>query len=114
MKKILLIVLIVFLVVGCDSSEKLNNELEKKLMNQAKEIFETDAWTKGGINVGTYTLTLRDLKEDMKLDISEYKNSNTDEACDIDKSKIDFIVSEQTEPDKTNYELKVTIVCGEE
>lgn len=115
MKKIILIIFIALLIVGCD---KLNNkqmkELEEKLMIQAKEIFETELWTNGGIKVATYTLTLRDLKEKMKKDISEFKNPNTNEVCNIDKSKIDFIVLEQVEPDKTNYKLKVTVVCEEE
>ncbi len=114
MKKIILIVFIALLVIGCNKlSEKQIKELESKLMEQAEEIFITDLWTNGGIKTGTYTLTLRDLKEKMKLDISEFKNPNTKEYCDIDKSKIEFVVSEQKEPDKTNYQLKVAVICEE-
>lgn len=115
MKKIILIIFIALLVVGCDKlSEKQIKELKDKLMIQAKEIFETDLWINGGIKEATYTLTLRDLKEKMKLDISEFKNPNTNEFCNIDKSKIDFKVLKQLEPDKTNYKLEVTVVCDEE
>lgn len=115
MKKVILIVFMALLVVGCGKlTEAQIKDLEDKLMVQAKDIFETDVWTKGGIKEGTYTLTLRDLKEKMDIDISEFKNPKTNESCNIDKTKIDFIVLKQDKPDKTNYKLEVTVVCEEE
>lgn len=112
MEIIFIILLLTLFITGCESrSEKKLNQLKSDLQKEAEKIFLTDAWTKGGIKEGTYTLTLSDLKKNLNVDISKYKNPETNSVCDDTESKIDFIVSRQTEPDKTNYKLKVTLVC---
>ncbi len=113
MKKIFILLVLIFSLFGC--GKKLTEEQEKKLnnmlMQEAKEIFEVDEWINGGIKEGTYTVTLRDIKEKMNKDISKYVNPNTDEMCDLDKTKIDFIVSKQKKENLTDYNIEITIAC---
>ena len=113
-KKVVSIFLIMlFILSGCTNKvvEDKMETLKKDLNEKAKEIFGTDEWTKGGVKEGTYTVTLRDIKEKMNKDVSEYKNPDTNKECDLDKTKIDFIVSTQKEEGKTNYKIKITLVC---
>lgn len=113
MKKIFIFFIVLFTLVGCGNklTEDDKTNLNNMLIKEAKQIFEVDAWINGGIKEGTYTLTLKDLKEKMNKDISKYINPHTEEMCDIEKSKIDFIVKKQKEENKTNYEINVTLVC---
>jgi hypothetical protein len=117
MKKILILFTTILLVCCCNSNKKIEKEkieeLNSKLMQYAKEIFETEAWTKGGIKEGTYTVTLKDLKEKILVDVSDFKNPITNKLCDMNKTKIDFIVSRQLEPEKTNYKIETTVDCGQ-
>lgn len=114
MKKLVSIFLImIFILSGCTDKVKEDKMelLKKDLNDKAKEIFGTKEWTKGGIKEGVYTVTLRDIKEKMNKDISAYINPDTKKACDLDKTKIDFIVSKQKEEGKTNYKIKLTLIC---
>lgn len=112
MEIIFIILLLTLFITGCKSrSEKEFKKLKSNLRNEAEKIFLNSEWTKGGVLEGTYTVTLNDLNKELKVDISDYKNPETGEKCDDTKSKIDFVVNRQTEPDKTNYKLNVTLVC---
>ena len=118
MKKILLILLLAtVLLTGCKNKpldkedlEKENEiKLEAKLKEFANNIFD-DKWTKGGIKTGIYTVTLKDINENMKYDTSMFKNTKG-KSCNDEKTKIEFIVETQIIPDKTNYEIKYTLSC---
>lgn len=114
LKIVNILILSLILLMGCTNKskyEKEYKEMKSNLTEEAKKIFLTDEWIKGRVKEDTYTLTLKDLKQNLNLDISKYKNPETKKECDDEKSKIDFIVSRQTEPDKTNYTLNVTLVC---
>lgn len=118
MKKILLILILgIVLLTGCKNKPLDNKDLEKenevkletKLKEFANNIFD-DKWTKGGIKVGTYTVTLKDITEKMKYDTSMFKNTKG-KNCNDEETKIEFVVETQIVPDKTNYEIKYMLSC---
>jgi formyltetrahydrofolate synthetase len=114
-KMIITIILMITLIVGCTKNEtKEENEIDKlrnMLTKVAEKTFLTDEWTKGGIREDIYTITLIELAQHNQLKLVDYKNSKTGNLCDEQMSNIQFIVNKQTEPDKTNYELKVNLIC---
>ena len=115
MKKAL-IILMILLLVGCNSKTetkpvKSHEEiLKEQLMTYAKEIFERDEWLKGGIREDTYTITLRDLQDHLYKDITQFVNEE-EKQCDLDQTKIEFIVEKLTEEGKTNYKYNIVLVC---
>lgn len=114
MKKIFSVILVLILIVGCKNNninkeEDLNKKLTDKLKEYSYNIFD-DTWTKGGVKEGTYTITLKDLKDNLNYDISMFKNSK-DKECNYEETKIEFIVKTQIVPNETNYETKYYVVC---
>lgn len=114
MKKILSIIIVLVLIVGCKNNNvnkdnELNETLTDKLKEYSYNIFD-DEWTKGGIKEDTYTITLKDLKENLNYDVSMFKNSEGKD-CNYEETKIEFIVKTQIVPDATNYETKYYVVC---
>lgn len=111
-KKIGLLLISFLLIVGCTKTkDKLtnNDELYAYLEQYGNKVFN-DAWVNGGIREGTYTVTLKDMEDNLNYDVSIFKNTKG-ESCDKEKTKVEFIVNEQIEPNKTNYEFKYYLFC---
>jgi hypothetical protein len=114
LKMMITILLMFVLITGCTKKAKEDelSILKENLNKVAEKVFITDKWTKGGIKEDTYTLTLKELSEHNQLKLEDYKNPKTGNLCDSEKSNIKFIVGKETEPNKTNYELKINLVCN--
>ena len=107
MKKIIILgVSILFLTAGCVSAKQAKS-LKATLKNYGEAIYGSNGWENGGIKTGTYTTTLRQLGEDYGYDISEFKK----EKCNLDKTKIEYVVKTQKKALKTNGEIKVILDC---
>lgn len=134
MKKGLLISLVcILLITGCN--EKTNNsgdkdknitpvvkkltqeeinlkydEMKSKLIEYGKLIYENDTWTKGNVQVMTYHMSLKEMQDINKYDISMFINPETGKQCDLEKTKIEFVVKSSTST-KTEYSFNPVVVC---
>ena len=134
MKKGLLISLVcILLITGCN--EKTNNngdkdknktpvvkkltqeeinlkydEMKSKLIEYGKLIYENDTWTKGNVQVMTYHMSLKEMQDINKYDISMFINPETGKQCDLEETKIEFVVKSSTST-KTEYSFNPVVVC---
>lgn len=127
MKKIILMLLIAMMLVGCSQKcpecssceEQINNykieqkekELKDKLIEYGKLVYENDNWLKSGIDAGTYLMTLNELSERNNYDISMFVNPITGAACDKEKTRIEFILKEKADGNP-KYEFNPVLDCG--
>ena len=112
MKKIILLITIVLLTFGCgknDNVKEERNEVVKTLESYAEEIFNTEAWMSGGIKEGTYSVNVKDMKEKMGYDVTMFENAE----CDLENTKVEFVVTKQTHNEKTNYSFNYIYDCKE-
>lgn len=126
MKKTLLIILILLFATGCGKCEtcedcnKVLEEykittskevLENKLIEYGKLVYENDTWLKGGIEPRTYFMTLKELNERNGYDISMFVNPISKEVCNLENTRIEFIVEEKTQGE-TKYKFNAKLDCG--
>ena len=112
--KVLMIVCIVIalsIVVGVilkfPTQNRTEERLKTKLLDTAKELFETDKWTKGGITPDTYVATLDDLKNKLGKDISLFEKYD----CDKKNTRVEFVVMKQQKANQTNYKYNIILDC---
>jgi hypothetical protein len=128
MKKIVLIVFLIF-VVGCEytnpkdntneNNSDINNvclteeELDFALFNYAVEIYTSKSYNQSQYSVskGGYVISLKDLKEMYKKDISMFCNINTQAQCDVDKSEIFIDKENKYNNDYIEYPIIVSLEC---
>ena len=119
MKKALTILICIFLLVGCGKDKEKQKQgetehtinLENKLIEYGKIIYEKDYWLKGGIEPGNYYTTLSRMNETYGLDISMFTNEKTKSPCDTEKTRIEFIVTSKKDDKKTVYKFKPVLSC---
>ncbi len=120
MKKALIVLVFILMLCGCQDKKEENNnndvdvkyeEMKDKLIEYGKLIYENDQWLKGGIEPGTYYMNLRDMSERNNYDISMFINPLSNEKCDVDETRIEFIVKDTTTDEKTDYEFNPVLVC---
>ena len=119
MRKILLVCLCL-LLVGCQDNEpfdidKINlkyKEMEDKLVEYGKLVFENDQWLNENSQVLNTFMNLRDLFEENGYDISMFINPETNEQCDLDASMIEFIISDVSNVNDIKYEFNPVLVCS--
>lgn len=125
-KKMLLCLCMMCLLTGClkkdekveetpiDESVKLisekKEELTNKLLEYGKMIYDNDYWLNGNIEPMVYYMTLSEMEERNKYDISMFYNPVTNKKCDKENTRIEFIVKEKTE-NKTKYEYNPVLDC---
>jgi uncharacterized protein YcfL len=100
MKKVLLIIVLIFLVVGC--SKHTQSGIEKKFEKVAVQYYEKELKGKV-VGIDEYTITLKALKI-KNYDVSGIVNAETNKECDETSSVI------ITVKDKS-YETKVNLIC---
>lgn len=100
MKKVLLVLALLFLVAGCSKNSQ--SVVEKKFEKLAESYYEKELKGKV-VGIDEYTVTLKALK-DKGYDVSEIVNSETKKECDETSSVI------ITEKDKS-YTTKVNLIC---
>ena len=126
MKKVLLILITILLLTGCSSKNETTEEIittkpvvdkkeklteaENILLNYGKLIYENDTWTKGNVQVMTYHMSLKEMQDINKYDISMFINPETGKQCDLEKTKIEFVVKSSTST-KTEYSFNPVVVC---
>lgn len=127
MKKIILALLLIVLTgcsndcPECEVCEPCNNdeeilsakaeELKNKLLEYGKLIYENDNWLNGNIEAGTYFMTLSEMSERNGYDISMFVNPITNETCDLENTRIEFIVESSTDTE-TQYSYNTVLDCG--
>ena len=126
MKKLLLIVIILLITAGCGKCEECEDcqkvleeykiaiskeTLENKLIEYGKLVYENDTWLKGGIEPRIYFMTLKELNERNGYDISMFVNPTSKEMCDLENTRIEFIVEEKTQGE-TIYKFNAKLDCG--
>lgn len=126
MKKLLVLFVCLFLLVGCKNDQTgkepgnggsggntttAKQLLEQKLIDYGKKIYESDTWTKGGIEPLTYYTTLEEMKTVFGFDISMFVNETTQKPCDADKTRIEFVVTSEKKAAQTTYTLKPVLYC---
>lgn len=108
---IVCILVVVGIVIGVifkyPSVDRTEERLKEKLKFTAKEVFETEAWMKGGVNPDTYVATLDDLKNKLGKDITMFEKYK----CDMNNTKVELIVLKQEESKETNYKYNIVLDC---
>lgn len=121
MKKYFVLIVIVLLMCGCGKNESSVKEVDyssdieamrNKLIEYGKLIYENDVWIKGNVEPGVYFMTLTDMSEHNGYDISMFVNPKTKEVCDPILTRIEFIVSDKTTTEKTDYEFHPVLSCN--
>jgi len=121
MKKYFIIFLLLFLLSGCDKKEqKIQEEndnkyeqMQEKLIEYGKLVYENDQWLNQDVDTITSVMTLKDLYERNHYDISMFVNPVTGEQCDLEKTKIVFILSGKKSDGTQNYKFEPYVDCGE-
>ncbi len=123
MKKILLILITVLLITSCSTKKETTEEIittkrvvnkeeklteaENILLNYGKLIYETEEWQNINLEIKTYETSLREMNEVNGFDISAF---NDYIKCDIDTTKIQYIV-EGKEEEKLITRLNPVLDC---
>ena len=115
MKKIGILLITLLLVCGCGKKndkgveepktidfEAKREELNNKLLEYGKLVYENDTWIYGDIEKGVYFMTLKEMSERNKYDISMFVNPETNKACDVEMTKIEFYIDGR-EGNKNTY-----------
>ena len=58
----------------------------------------------------TYHMSLKEMQDINKYDISMFINPETGKQCDLEKTKIEFVVKSSTST-KTEYSFNPVVVC---
>ena len=123
MKKILSICLCILLLVGCGKKEEkpspapqkpVDNTaiLEEKLVEYGKTLYESSPkWTNGNIEPAIYYTTLEEMKRIYGFDTSMFVNFKTNEKCNAEETRIEFIVTSKKSETKTKYTFKPVLSC---
>lgn len=101
-----LILIIIFVVLFVNPSNT-QDRLEYKLKEYGKKYFENDTWLNGGIAQGVYSVSLQDLEEKLKEDISVFNKYN----CDVENTRVEFVVGKEIEKGKTNFSYNIILDC---
>lgn len=123
MKKILLIILCVMLLGGCNKNkeEKISEgeialkyeEMENKLVEYGKLVYENEQWLNDEAVEITTAMTLKDLSDRNGYDISMFVDPKTNKQCDLDASMIEFIITNVNNLEDIKYEFNPVLVCGD-
>lgn len=124
MKKIGIMLIMLLLVCGCGKKndkgveepktidfESKREELNNKLLEYGKLVYENDTWIYGDIEKGVYFMTLKEMSERNKYDISMFVNPETNEACDVETTKIEFYIDGK-DGNKNTYHYNPVLDCG--
>lgn len=124
MKKIIIFGLFL-LLVGCQNMTPSNNklsddeinlkyeEMKNKLIEYGKLVYENKQWLNEKSEIITTDMSLRDLSERNGYDISMFVNPETGKKCDLDNSKIEFIISNVDDLENIEYKFNPILVCEE-
>lgn len=123
MKKIGILLITLLLVCGCGKKndkgveepktidfEAKREELNNKLLEYGKLVYENDTWIYGDIEKGVYFMTLKEMSERNKYDISMFVNPETNKACDVEMTKIEFYIDGR-EGNKNTYHYNPVLDC---
>lgn len=120
MKKISVLLLMFLLLCGCNNKKEktdpidldaVKKELNNKLIEYGKLIYENDTWIYGDNEPGVYLMNLKEMSERNGYDISMFVNPETKETCNIEKTRIEFYIKGKT-GDKNDYYFVPVLDCG--
>jgi len=119
--------LVVFLLCGCGNVEKIDSEnlskneielkykeMENKLIEYGKLVYENEQWLNENAVEITTAMTLKDLSERNGYDITMFINPETKEKCNIDNTKIEFIINDVSDLNNIKYKFNPILVCGDD
>lgn len=90
------------------------NEMKDKLIEYGKLVYENEQWLNDdAVEVDTM-MQLKDLYERNGYDISMFKNPTTGKQCDLEKTMIEFIITDVSDLTNIKYEFNPVLVCGNE
>ena len=120
----MLLVFCILLLCGCENTD--NNEIsdeeidlkykemKNKLIEYGKLVYENEQWLNDEAVETTTAMKLKDLSERNGYDISMFVNPETNEQCDLENTRIEFIISDVTDLNHIKYEFNPILVCGDE
>lgn len=123
MKKKIIILLMLFLLVGCNNQETkpadkkdeikylTKDEMSAKLFSYATEIYKEKSYTKVNKTNGEYFISLKDLKEKYNYDISMFLNPETHKSCDQDKTGISFDIDNVRNLEYKSDPILIMVFC---
>lgn len=90
--------------------ENKKEELEEKLLEYGKLVYENDGWLNSELKEGTYYMTLKELNEKNGYDISMFTNPITNVECNKNKTRIEFVF-EGLENEEFKYHYNTYLEC---
>ena len=119
MTKKIMLILCLFLLVGCKNMDTDNeitdeeikvkyDEMENKLFEYGKSFYDNNDLSSEDQVV---TITLNDLNEIYDYDISMFVNPKTGEQCNLDETQIEFYKSEK---DDLEYNINPIVICSDD
>ena len=119
MKKFFVILCVLFLF-GCSKNkltdEEINlkyNEMENQLIKYGELVYVNEQWINEDAEPTTSFMTLKEMSEINKYDISMFVNPVTNKKCDLDKTKIIFTIKDVSDLNNIIYEFEPVLVCGD-
>lgn len=99
------------------SDNYINNQytlMHNKMIEYGSLIYENEQYLNEDTNIMISSMTLNEISIDYGYDISMFVNPETEELCDLEKSRIEFIVSDVFDKENIIYEFNPILICGDE
>lgn len=122
--KMIIIICSCLLLLGCqdnnnngltDKEIKLKyEEMKDKLIEYGKLVYENEQWLNKNSKIVRTYMTLRDLSLNNQYDISMFVNPKTGKKCNLDNTKIEFIISNVDDLENIEYKFNPILVCDVE
>lgn len=122
MKRLLLLLVFILVVSGCQNEkcncpkvevkeENYEEKLENKLIEYAQKIYtDKPDFLSDNYSAGVYSITLNDLSYKYKIDISEFVNKETGKMCDGEKTVVRIFLYYINE-DTLEYKIIPKLSC---
>jgi len=87
--------------------------MENQLIKYGELVYVNMQWINDDAEPTSSFMTLKELHEINEYDISMFINPLTNKQCDLEKTKIEFIISDVSDLDNIVYEFVPVLVCGD-